>query len=49
MTLHTCRRYELKLLKDMTHGSNTNKITIWNLKRIKSKCKNRLRYMHKEK
>ena len=35
LTCHTCRRYELKIVKDMTHGSNMNKIMILNLKRIK--------------
>ena len=34
----TCRIYELQPVKDMTQGSNTNKIMIWNLKRIKSTC-----------
>ena len=38
LTCHTCRRYELQPVKDMTQGSNTNKIMIWNLKRIKSTC-----------
>ena len=38
MTCHTCRRYELEIVKDVTHGSNTNKIMILNLKRIKFTC-----------
>ena len=38
LTCHTCTRYELQPVKDMTHGNNTNMIMIWNLKRIKPTC-----------
>ena len=38
LTCHTRRRYELKLVKDMTHGSDTTVIMIWNPKKMKPTC-----------
>ena len=38
LTCHAFTRYELQPVKDMTHGSNTNMIMIWNLKKIKPTC-----------